>query len=95
MFSPFILFSTFSEFAMTTTTTNIPAPSGFVPESIYDDTNRCLVNDLHFLLSESDCMGLYNAECLTDYELLEKVAEIVSKRVDPIGLIDHNTGLKK
>jgi len=79
------------------TAANIPAQHGFVPEpnTLYDDTNRCLIYDLHFLLSESDCMGLYNAECLTDYELLEKVAAIVSKRIDPIGLIDHNTGLKK
>lgn len=71
---------------------DISAPNGNVP---YDDHNRCLVYDLLHLLEESTLSRFYNSGCVTDYELLEKVAAIVNKRVDPIGLIDHNTGLRK
>ena len=78
-------------------TSDISAPNGFVPEpdTVYDDTNACLVLDLFDLLEESTLIRFYKSGCVTDYELLEKVAAIVNKRVDPIGLIDHNTGLRK
>lgn len=76
------------------TLTNITALSGTVPDTVYDDTNRCLVLDLFWLLQESQDILLYNTLCVTDHELLEKVARIVNKRVNPVGLIDHNTGLK-
>lgn len=77
---------------MTTATQDKPTPCRNVP---YDDHNRCLVYDLLHLLEESPEIRSYAIGCVTDYELLEKIAAIVNKRVDPIGLIDHNTGLRK
>jgi hypothetical protein len=64
-------------------------------DTVFDDTNACLVLDLFYMLQDSPEVNLFNKGCITNHELLEKVAHIVGKRIDPTGLIDYNTGLKR
>ena len=75
---------------MTTATTDIPASSGIVPQG--DTLSRDLIENIIYNLAHDP---LYISGCITDYEMLERIAALVAQRREPIeGTIDLNTGLR-
>ena len=75
---------------MPTATQDIPAQRGFVAN--LDTLSRKLLESVIYTLNNDP---LYNAGCITDYEMLEAIAKIVSQRQKPAeGLTDINTGLR-
>jgi hypothetical protein len=75
---------------MQTKQPDIPAPSGFVPQG--DTLSRDLMNQIIYTLAHDP---LYATGCITDYEMLERIAALVAQRQQPAeGTIDFNTGLR-